>query len=108
MVDCDYFEVIEWDEDTQEIYNAVCTMPSPCWPNCNRCQHRMEYRDVAAKLQEADAIGTYKPTTLLSSAAAELWQSDVDVLDGSANRAVRIDPNEDKEVKALYKIWKSL
>ena len=45
---------------------------------------------------------------LLNTQLISLTQGDVDVLDGSKNRKVRIDPYEDKEVKALYAIWKSL
>ena len=107
-VDCEFFEIIDWDEYTNTIIHAVCSMPSPTWPNCNRCQHKVEYADTAAEIQEADMLGTYKPTTLMHSASASLWQSDVDVLDGSINRGVRINPDEDTEVKRLYHIYKSL
>jgi len=44
----------------------------------------------------------------MSSIEAELWAADVEVLDGSINRSVRIDPTEDAEVKRLYHIYKSL
>ncbi len=108
MADCEYFEIIDWDEETHEIYHAVCTLPSPIWPNCNRCQHKVEYRDVAAEVQEAADLGTYKPTVLMSSIEAELWAADVEVLNGSQNRVVRISPDEDIEVKRLYHIYKSL
>ena len=43
---CEHFEIVDWDEDTQEIYHAVCTISSDCWPNCNRCQKKVEYKDV--------------------------------------------------------------
>ena len=108
MVDCEFFEIIDWNEETQEIYHAVCTRPSPIWPNCNRCQHKVEYRDVAAEVQEAADLGTYKPTVLLKTIEAELWQSDVEILDGSINRQVRVNNDEDNEVIRLYHIWKSL
>jgi len=110
MVDCDYFEVIDWEEDTNKIIHAVCSMPSPCWPNCGSCTDRVpyKYKENAALLQEADMLGLYKPPVLLRSKAAALWQSDVDVLDGSQDIAVRINPYEDAEVKRLYHIWKSL
>ena len=108
MVDCEFFEIIDWNEETNEIYQAVCTLPSPTWPNCNRCQHKMEYKDVAAEVQEADMLGTYKPHVLLSSIEAELWRTDVEVLDGSINRQVRVNNDEDTEVHRLYHIWKSL
>ena len=42
-VNCDWFHVVDWDEDTQEIYHAVCTRPSEHWPNCNQCEHKVEY-----------------------------------------------------------------
>jgi len=107
-VDCEFFEIIDWDESTNEILHAVCSMPSTCWPNCGSCTDRVAYKDTAAEVQEAADLGTYKPTVLVHSAIAELWQSDVDVLDGSINRGVRINPDEDAEVKRLYHIWKSL
>lgn len=66
------------------------------------------YKDTAAEIQEADMLGIYKPTVLMHSDAADLWQSDVCVLDGSINRSVRINPDEDAEVKRLYHIYKSL
>ena len=43
MVDCDYFEVIDWDQDTNEIYHAVCGKSSACFPNCNSCNERVPY-----------------------------------------------------------------
>jgi hypothetical protein len=46
MPDCDFFEIIDWDEETNEIYHAVCTMPSPCWPNCNKCKDKVEYNNM--------------------------------------------------------------
>jgi hypothetical protein len=46
MPDCEFYEVIDWDEDTQEIYHAVCTLPSPVWPNCNRCKSKAEYNHM--------------------------------------------------------------
>jgi len=45
---------------------------------------------------------------LLTTAHAVLYQGDVDILNGSVNRNVRIDITEDVEVKRLYEIWKSL
>lgn len=44
--ECEWFEIIDWDEDTNEIIHAVCTLPSPAWPNCNRCKKKAEYRDI--------------------------------------------------------------
>ena len=108
MADCEFFEIIDWDEETQEIYHAVCTMPSPHWANCGSCPDRVPYREQAALLQEADMLGTYEPPVLMRSAGAALWQSDTEVLDGSINRSVRINPDEDAEVKRLYHIYKSL
>ena len=108
MVDCNFFEVIDWDEDTNEVIHAVCTMPSPCWANCGSCTDRVPYREHAALLQEAKDLGTYKQPVLMRSIEAALWQSDVDVLDGSINRQVRIDNDEDNEVHRLYHIYKSL
>jgi hypothetical protein len=64
--------------------------------------------DTAAEIQEAEMLGTYKPTSLMSSAIADLWVADVDVLDGNANHSVRINSDEDAEVKRLYHIYKSL
>jgi len=107
-VDCDFFEIIDWDEGTNEVLFAVCTMPSPTWPNCNRCQNKVEYRDTVASIQEADMLGVYKPLPLMHSAAAELLQSDVDVLDINIDHQVRYDEDEGIEVKRLYNIYKSL
>ncbi len=42
MPDCEFFEPIDWDEETEEVFHAVCTLPSATWPNCNRCQERIE------------------------------------------------------------------
>ncbi len=46
---CEFFEVIDWDVDTNEIIHAVCTDHNPNWPNCNMCQGKWEYRDVIDK-----------------------------------------------------------
>jgi hypothetical protein len=100
-VDCEFFEIIDWDESTNEVIHAVCTIPSSSWPNCNRCQERMEYRDVSTP-------SAATPTTLLKTRIATLTQGDVDALSGSANRKVRIDMAEDLEVKRLYEMWKEL
>ena len=48
------------------------------------------------------------PEILLKTQLVHLTRGDVDILNGSENRNVRIDPNEDKQVKELYEIWKSL
>ena len=45
---------------------------------------------------------------LLKTQLIWLTQGDVDILDGSINRSVRIDKDEDVEVKRLYHIYKSL
>lgn len=45
---------------------------------------------------------------LLKTQLIHLTQGDVDVLDGSLSRAVRIDAHENAEVKRLYRIWKEL
>lgn len=37
-----------------------------------------------------------------------LYDSDVEILDGSINRAVRCVWEEDEEVKRLYKLYKEL
>ena len=108
MVDCDYFECIEWDEESGEVYHAVCTMPSSCWPNCGSCVDRKPYMDIIAEVQEADMLGTYKPHVLIRTIEAELLRSDVEVLDGSINRQVRVDNAEDNEVHRLYHMYKSL
>ena len=51
--DCDYFEVIDWDEETNELIHAVCSISSKDWPNCNKCQQRVEYRpDHSADAEE--------------------------------------------------------
>ena len=107
-VDCEFFEIIDLDEHTNTVIHAVCSMPSPCWPNCNRCLKKMEYADMAAEVQEAEMLGTYKPISLMSSAITDLWQSDVNVLNNNALFRVRIDDTEDAEVKRLYHIYKSL
>jgi hypothetical protein len=94
-VDCEFFEIIEWDEETNEIYNAVCTMPSPCWPNCNKCQHKEEYAPTSNPV-------------LLSSAKERLFQTDAELLNKSPNAMVRQEPADDTEVKRLYDIYVSL
>ena len=103
MVNCNYFEVIEWDEKTQEIYNAVCTMPSPIWPNCNRCQHREEYRDIGNVPGD-----TVRMQRWANGKQYTLTQGDIDILAGSRSRRVRIDTMDDVEIKNLYDMWKSL
>ncbi len=45
---------------------------------------------------------------LLKTQLVHLTKDDVNILDGSKNRSVRIDPYEDAAVKGLYRIWKSL
>jgi uncharacterized FlaG/YvyC family protein len=45
---------------------------------------------------------------VMTTVDAVLRQSDIDILDGSTNRVVRSDPEEDAEVKRLYEIYKSL
>ena len=107
-IDCNWFEVIDCNEDTQEIYHAVCTKPSPCWPNCKSCTDREAYMDTVAQVQEADMLGAVVPPVLMRSKSAVLMPSDVEVLTGSVNRTVRIDRAEDAEVKRLYHIYKSL
>ena len=107
-IDCNWFEVIDCDEDTQKIYHAVCSMPSTCWPNCASCTDRKAYKDVVAEVQEADALGVCTPTVLMRSNSAVLMPSDVEILIGSINRRVRINPDEDAEVKRLYHMWESL
>jgi hypothetical protein len=104
MVDCEFFEIIDWDESTNEVIHAVCTMPSPTWPNCNRCKDRMEYSDV-----EEDASGnTIRMVRWVLGKQHTLTQGDIDVLDGSRSRKVRIDVMEDVEIKNLYDMWKQL
>jgi hypothetical protein len=44
----------------------------------------------------------------MESKEATLTQGDVNVLDGSINRQVRINNDEDVGVKRLYHIYKSL
>jgi len=105
MVDCDYFEIIEWDEETEQIYNAMCSMPSPCWPNCGSCVDRKPYIEPVP-------VPTTPPNpsdkVMLNTQLIALTQGDVDILDGSRSRHVRIDNYEDAEVKRLYDIYKSL
>jgi hypothetical protein len=91
MPNCEFFEIIDWDEETNEVLHAVCTMPSPCWPNCKKCKSRMEYRE--------------DDHSLLSSDMADLTQGDIDTLTGSINRTVRMNPAGDAEVKRLFNIW---
>jgi hypothetical protein len=90
---CEYFEIIDWNENTQEIYHAVCTTSSTNWPNCGSCEDKVE----CAGGKE-----------LLSNKQTKLTQGDVDILDGSLARKVRCNVDEDVRVKYLYKIWKSL
>ena len=54
-----------------------------------------------------DSFGMLMPT-LMGSRIGYLLQSDVDILDGSVNRAVRTNVLEDAEVKRLYDIYKTL
>jgi len=96
-INCNFFEVIDWDEDTQEIYHAVCTMPSTCWANCGSCTDRVPVGNMALRM--ARWVGGRQ---------ISLRQADIDILDGSKNRTVRIDTKEDAEVKYLYDMWKSL
>jgi hypothetical protein len=103
VVNCEWFEIIDWDEETQEIYYAVCSMPSPCWPNCNRCQSRVEYKDVAEEEE------TPNNNILMRGAhGAVLLRSDVGILDGSINRSIRLTEVHDTEVRRLYKMYKQL
>lgn len=46
QTECEAFEIIDWDEDTNEIIHAVCTDHNPCWPNCNLCMGVAEYADI--------------------------------------------------------------
>jgi len=163
MVDCDYFEVIDWDEETEEVIHAVCSRPSPYWPNCNKCLDRVkvddeidtkdtlidelvEVKDIitaavkwwdeeAKYLTQGDYGGhnvfdddpewvvlarktlddappptSSKPsnTVLLKTQLTTLTQGDVEILDGSINRQVRVDNDEDNEIHRLYHIYKSL
>lgn len=39
-VDCEHFEVIDWDEDTQEIYHAMCTLKKSNWKTCENCKDK--------------------------------------------------------------------
>jgi hypothetical protein len=49
MEDCAYFEIIDWDEDTDEILYAVCGLPSPCWPNCKNCSNYHKLSNLEEK-----------------------------------------------------------
>ena len=96
MANCEWFEIIDWDEETNEIYYAVCTRSSEHWKDgtCGpNCEHRVEC--AGGKV-------------LLTAQNIELTQGDVDILDGSKSRLVRCNETEDVRVKALYKTWKSL
>jgi len=75
MVDCDYFEIIEWDEETEQIYNAMCSMPSPCWPNCGSCVDRKPYIEAPGS--------TVCMQRWLLGKNIVLTRGDVDILDGS-------------------------
>jgi hypothetical protein len=44
--ECQAFEVLDFDEETGEILNAMCSDKNPCWPNCNKCMNRWEYKDI--------------------------------------------------------------
>jgi len=100
MVDCDYFECIEWDEESGEVYNAMCSRPSPCWPNCGSCVDRKPYIEAPGS--------TVCMQRWLLGKNIVLTRGDVDILDGSRSRHVRIDPDMDTEVKKLYDMYKSL
>ena len=100
-VDCEFFEIIDWDESMNEVLYAVCTMPSPCWPNCNRCQDKVEYKDTG------DAAPTSNPV-LMSNAKERLFQTDAELLNKSPGAMVRQEPVDNAEVKRLYNMWKSL
>lgn len=46
-VNCEFFEIIDWDYSTNEVILAICTGPvHTCWPNCNRCLSKVEYKEV--------------------------------------------------------------
>lgn len=93
--DCEFFEIIDWDEETQEIYYAMCTRSSPNWANCNSCTDRIPGP------QPDSAV-------LLSREGQVLTRADVDILDGSRNRSVRIGSHDDAQVKVLYDMYKQL
>jgi len=99
MVDCEWFEIIDWNEKTNEIYHAVCSMPSSCWANCGSCTDRVP-------VQPSDSAVCMSRWIL--SKTITLTRADVDILDGSRNRTVRIDQMEDAQVKNLYDMWKTL
>jgi NAD-dependent dihydropyrimidine dehydrogenase PreA subunit len=98
MVDCDYFEVIDFDEETGQVIHAVCSRSSSCWANCGSCVDRKPYLAFTPSYNHV----------LMESKEATLTQGDVNVLDGSINRQVRINNDEDVGVKRLYNIYKSL
>jgi hypothetical protein len=100
-VGCDFFEIIDWDESTNTVLHAVCTMPSPCWPNCNRCQDKVEYADTGNTAPTSNPV-------LMSSAKERLLNTDAELLGKSPDAMVRQEPEDDAEVKRLYDIWKSL
>jgi hypothetical protein len=106
MVNCEWFHIVDWDEKTNEIYHALCTRPSPAWPNCNKCQHKAEYQDITE--EEETPSDPNNPTLMTGAHSAVLLQSDVDTLDGSINHCIRLTETHDTEVRRLYKIWKSL
>lgn len=99
MVDCEYFEIIDWNEDTNEIYHAVCTMPSACWANCGSCTDRVPVQPSDSHV----CMGRW-----IFGKTITLTRDDVDILDGSRNRTVRVDQMEDAQVKNLYDMYKSL
>lgn len=96
MVDCEFFHIVDWDMSTGEIYHAVCTEHNPTWPNCNQCKDRAEYRNMDSN------------PVLISSAKERLLDTDAELLGKSPDAMVRQEPADNKEVKRLYDIWKSL
>jgi hypothetical protein len=98
MVDCDYFEVMDFDEETGKVIHAVCSISSSCWANCGSCVDRKPYLAFTPSYNHV----------LMNSKEAKLTQGDVNVLEGSINRKVRINNDEDNEVHRLYKMYKQL
>lgn len=56
----------------------------------------------------ADLARFERNIPVIKTKNAVLTRGDIEVLEGSCNRSVRNDLAEDKEVKRLFQIWKSL
>lgn len=64
--------------------------------------------DFWAEFEEWKKNNNASTAYVMKNKYAILTQADIKVLDGSINRRVRVQKFEDRQVKKLYRIWKSL